>query len=414
MTLSSTIDPARFLDNHAAWFTTIADATMPTPEASGFSANIVNGHGHITIASGMPVDRDVIDSGLSWIRERSGERLLIWSEGDERGLDIALRSRGLSESFCPRWMVRGLAEPPADFPVPDSVVIEQADANDLVALEAATDIPYVDLVLARKVLQPAFASSVRMLIAREDESGPIVGHLILFFPNDDSGWAGVYGTGVRAARQRRGIGTRLTLAACQIARDAGATYLSLNATPDGERAYRKAGFRIVGDGRTWYMNISRNDPGPNSETIDWAEHLAAGTPVTTDADRAVLPSMPNGESPLAFAARFDQAESARWLLEHGAVREIPALAKLKMYPDLDLAFADPEIVNRLLEPHGRTPLHTAVLENDRKLVMRLLDVGADTLIRDREFGSTASGWAHHLGRTELAHMIDATEKRQSR
>lgn len=401
-----------FLLNHAAWFTTIADATMQKEGAPGFSANVSNGHGHITIAADGAVDRDLIESGLSWIRERSARRLLIWSERDDRGLDIALQSRGLTESFCPRWMLRDLADPLPGFPVPESIRIDRANASDLDALSAAAEIPYVDLDLARKVLTPAYAASVWMLLARDGGSGPVVGHLTLFLPNDDSGWAGVYGAGVEENLQRRGIGTALTLEACRIARDAGITHLSLNATPAGERAYRKAGFEVIGDGRTWFTEIDVNDPGPDKATIDWAERLAGGHASAADATRAASLSMPNGESPLAFAGRFDQADSGRWLLGHGATREIPALAKLKMWSELEIALADPGTVNRLLEPHGRTPLHSAVLENDPELVAKLLDAGADTSIKDRDFDSTASGWAHHLGRTELARMIDTMPKRR--
>jgi ribosomal protein S18 acetylase RimI-like enzyme len=272
-------------------------------------------------------------------------------------------------------------------------------------LEKAADIPYIDLDLAAKTLRPGYESTVWMLLARDGESGPIVGHLTLYVPNDGSGWGGVYGAGVRPNRQRRGIGSALTLAACRIAHETGATHLSLNATPDGERAYRKAGFEVVGDGRTWFAEFRADVPGPDRETVAWAERLARGIPTDTDSSMALIETMPNDESPLAFAARFGQASSALWLIEHGAARDIPALAKLGLWSEIEAALRDPHLVNARIPPHGRTPLHIAVMENDRKLVSLLLAAGADTTIRDDEFGGTPQEWANHFSRTGLARMI---------
>jgi ribosomal protein S18 acetylase RimI-like enzyme len=310
-------------------------------------------------------------------------------------------------------MLRDLSLPLPEIRHPESIRIARAALDDMPDLTKATDIPYVDLDLAAKILRPDYESTIWMLLAWDGESGPIVGHLTLFVPNDDSGWGGVYGAGVRPDRQRRGIGSALTLAACRVARQAGATHLSLNATPDGERAYRKAGFDVVGDGRTWFSELHANESGPDRETVAWAERLARGIPTSADSSFVLIETMPNGDSPLAFSARFDQAASARWLIEHGAVREIPALAKLGMWPEIETAVNDPSLLNALIQPHGRTPLHIAVMENDendRKLVSLLLSAGADTTIRDDEFKSTGEEWAKHFGRTDLARMIAGSGK----
>lgn len=408
----SSADVGKFLRNHAAWFAATADSTMPGKELPAFSASVVNRHGHITISADPPFDKQTIDRGLNWIRESSATRLLIWADQDNRELDIVLASRGVTDSFCPRWMLRDLMEPLPERLAPESIQIERATVGDLDSLQAAAHIPYVDLDLARKILQPNFDASTWMLIARDGESGPIVGHLTLFLTNDGSGWGGVYGAGVQTDRQRRGIGSALTLAACRTARDHGLTHLSLNATPDGERAYRKVGFRVVGDGRTWFMELRSGDPGPDQATIEWAERLAHGKPTPGDETRAVSTSMPNGDSPLAFAARFKQADAARWLIEHGAMRDIPALAQLKLWPELEVALGDPALRNAMIGPKGRTPLHLAVLTNNRKLVSMLLEVGADTTITDGEFGGTALGWANHLGRHALARMIEQAVENQ--
>jgi GNAT superfamily N-acetyltransferase len=307
-------------------------------------------------------------------------------------------------------MLRDLSLPLPEIRYPESIRIARASLDDIPDLTKSADIPYVDLDLASKILRPGYESTIWMLLARDGESGPIVGHLTLFVPKDDSGWGGVYGAGVRPDRQRRGIGSALTLAACRIAHEAGATHLSLNATPDGERAYRKAGFAIVGDGRTWFAEFRANESGPDRETVAWAERLARGNPTDADSSLALIETMPNGESPLAFAARFDQAASARWLIEHGAVREIPALAILGMWSEIETAVNDPSLLNARIRPHGRTPLHIAVMENNRNLVSLLLSAGADTTIRDDEFRSTAGDWARHFGRFDLARMIAGSGK----
>jgi predicted N-acetyltransferase YhbS len=277
-------------------------------------------------------------------------------------------------------------------------------------LATASDIPYVDLELAGQILQPEKESTIWMLVAREGAAGPIVGHLTLFVPGDDTGWAGVYGAGVRTDRQRQGIGSALTLAACEIAHNVGATHLSLNATPAGELAYRKVGFEDVGDGRTWFMRTRANATGPDIAAVAWAERLARGIPSEGDTSLASTGSMPNGESPLAFAARFSQQPSARWLIEHGAQRDVPSLAKLELWSEVETALREPDLVNARIRPHGRTPLHIAVMENDRILVSLLLAAGADITIRDSEFHGTPQEWANHFGRTDLARMIGEAGK----
>jgi ribosomal protein S18 acetylase RimI-like enzyme len=395
-----------FLRNHANWFATIADTSKAN---SSVAVTLANRHGHIVVPTDRPLPIGAIESGLTWLREQVAERLLIWADRDDPELDIVLQSRGLRAGFQPRWMLRDLSLPLPEITYPESIRIVRASLDDMPDLTKATDIPYVDLDLASKILRPGYESTIWMLLARDGESGPIVGHLTLFVPEDDSGWGGVYGAGVRPDRQRRGIGSALTLAACRIAHEAGATHLSLNATPDGERAYRKAGFEIVGDGRTWFAEFRANESRPDRETVAWAERLARGIPIGADSSLALIDTMPNGESPLAFAARFDQAASARWLIEHGAIGEIPALAKLGMWSEIETAVNDPSLLNTRIRPHGRTPLHIAVMENNRKLVSLLLSAGADTTIRDDEFKSTAQQWANHFGRADLARMIGESD-----
>jgi ribosomal protein S18 acetylase RimI-like enzyme len=135
------------------------------------------------------------------------------------------------------------------------MVIERAGQHDLPALQVARDVPYLNMDESRIVLDPANAKNMQMFLAREEASGDIAGIIVLFTPQDGSKQAGIYGAGVRCDLQRRGIGSALTAMACQAARGTGAHAISLNATPSGERVYRKLGFEVIGDGQTWFMRF---------------------------------------------------------------------------------------------------------------------------------------------------------------
>lgn len=53
-----------------------------------------------------------------------------------------------------------------------------------------------------------------------------------------------------------------------------------------------------------------------------------------------------------------------------------------------------------------TALHHAAGEGDADLVRLLLELGADPRIRDRRFDATPADWARHLGRPEIAELIE--------
>jgi GNAT superfamily N-acetyltransferase len=79
-----------------------------------------------------------------------------------------------------------------------------------------------------------------------------VGHAILNVTTGRLGVAGIYDMGVAPGERRRGVGTALTRALLTLARAAGCAVATLNATADGERLYRKLGFRSVGVAQTWW------------------------------------------------------------------------------------------------------------------------------------------------------------------
>jgi ribosomal protein S18 acetylase RimI-like enzyme len=63
--------------------------------------------------------------------------------------------------------------------------------------------------------------------------------------------AGLVGLGVVRRARRRGVGRALTLAAAHAAADAGARWLWLQSTPDGEHLYRAVGFTEVATSEIW-------------------------------------------------------------------------------------------------------------------------------------------------------------------
>jgi hypothetical protein len=53
-------------------------------------------------------------------------------------------------------------------------------------------------------------------------------------------------------------------------------------------------------------------------------------------------------------------------------------------------------------PDGRTALHEAALSGDTELCDRLIALGADRGLRDRDYGATPADWAIHAGHHDLA------------
>lgn len=73
---------------------------------------------------------------------------------------------------------------------------------------------------------------------------------------------GLYDMGVDADQRRQDIGTALTVAVGERARDLGCRSVVLNATAPGEPVYHRAGFAKVGEqGQTWWLPGDRFDRG---------------------------------------------------------------------------------------------------------------------------------------------------------
>jgi len=244
--------------------------------------------------------------------------------------------------------------------------------------------------------------------------GRLVGHSVLNLTTGRQGVAGLFNVGVAPRVRRRGIGAAVTAAACRLARDLGCRYAVLNATPDGERVYRRLGFVSFGEGQTWYLPASTlAAPPPTAGQIAFAEAIGQGR--LSDLGRLGkqgspesfnLP-LPNGMLPLQLAVATRQERVADWLVAHGATLDVLSAWDLGWKERVpELLRRSPELANRCSGEGERTPLHEAVWRNDLELARLLLDAQPDLTIQDGTFQSTPLGWARHLQRAEMVALLE--------
>jgi hypothetical protein len=95
-----------------------------------------------------------------------------------------------------------------------------------------------------------------------------------------------------------------------------------------------------------------------------------------------------------------------WAAERGFADRLDLLAR----HGIDVSGVEVVVPSVQDDPNGRdeqgaTPLHHAAWDGDVGLIERLLDMGADPTITDRQFGSTPLGWAEHAYQTEAAEIL---------
>jgi ribosomal protein S18 acetylase RimI-like enzyme len=356
-----------------------------------------------------PPDGPALDRARAALARVGAGTALAWSAAPNPDADLLLHARGFRESFRPRWMWRDLAMPLPSPRFDDAVALVEPSPADGELLRAARTVPYLPTSHVELILQMANAADrercVRMLVARH-RNGQVLGSGIVHL--DAAGVAGMYNVGVDPAWRGRGIGTALVAALGRIARTEGARAIALNATPDGEPIYRALDFVVIGDGQTWYAPAAIVESPPPAMTVRTAEALGRGELESLDHRVARMSPMPNGESPVAFAARFGQVDAVRWLIGHGADPDVLALWSLGMRDEALVAMTVPTARDRQAGTDRGTPLHEAVRRNDRELVAALLKAGADLEARDATWHARPVEWAEALGRPELAAMILAS------
>ncbi|HWK80121.1 MAG TPA: GNAT family N-acetyltransferase [Thermomicrobiales bacterium] len=382
----------------------------------------------------LPTLAHTVDRVLAWLRTRGSGDVLAWAATPRPDLDVAFLARGAHDSFAPHWMWKPLARPVPAFTPPAHVEIRLATPADRDEILANPAIPYLDADQLHTMLalgQPSATGGpvVRVVIAREGgllRRNRVVGMGVVNLDTragtgghgaDAGGAANLFNLGVDPDARGRGIGTALTLAALAVARQDGAVGLGLNATPDGERVYRKLGFRTIGTGQTWFLSAARLRHLPDAATIAFAEALAQGDLAMLDPGLADLPMMPNGESPVVFAARFagtGQADEViRWLIRRGAMPDIVALWTVGLQDEAAALMADPRFRDRRAGHRATTPLHDAIERDDLALARALIGAGANRLIRDTQYHGTAADWARALHRPAIAALLASDQSHPS-
>jgi GNAT superfamily N-acetyltransferase len=334
---------------------------------------------------------------LSWLRQERAGDVLVWSETPDWEADRVVAAHGGRESFTPIWMARPLDRPlPAARPGP--ATIRPAAPGDLTALLHATDIPYASPWQARATLRLArdLPDDVALLVAVAD--GVIVGRAVLNCRDTPAGrTAGVYDLGVAPEWQRRGIGRHLMDALLAAAVERGAALATLNATPAGERLYRQLGFAEIGDGQTWLVPAETIRRPPPMTQVAFALAISGGEPLPDDPALA-RHLLPNGDTPLGHASRFDRPESAKQLLTMGTLPDVAALWQLGLVEEArTLMRLSPASLDILRGTQQVAPLHVAIFSGELGFLEELLAAGASPFVRDGHFDSDAFGWAHALG-----------------
>ena len=163
--------------------------------------------------------------------EAGAREIGCWALAPDDVLGRRLLGLGFQDGWQPHWM--GIEPGAAD---------ERPAADE--SPGCGEGLPYASAAHRAALREPG----VHHLVVRD--GGALVGHAVL---NVAGTTAGVYDMGVGLEHRRRGHGLALTRAAVARAGQLGCSSVTLNATGDGERMYRRAGFASLGLGMTWWM-----------------------------------------------------------------------------------------------------------------------------------------------------------------
>lgn len=405
--------------NHYNWFARNA-------EAAGGETRRLRGADYIYSPGEQPEvvipfpDLSEIDAGivldriLTYCRDKpSLHQVSCWSLTESTqppDLGIRLVARGFEAGWRPHWMSIDLSTVQLRTPPPPGLSVDEIrDTRS----QIADDLPNYSEESARRSL--AFAKRYPDMVRHFGGwvNGTLVAHAALSVAEDRREVGGIYDVGVAPEVQRRGYGTAVTLAALRCARSLGCRCAVLNATLQGEPMYERIGFESLGSGQTWWMHRECLEATPPSvEHVAFIEAIGRGDIVSCDVllpkpdSKALNLLMPNGQTPVQFAAELGRVESVEWLVAHGAVLDVISAWTLGWTDRTRrLLTESPGLVNARLGKGRTTPLHEAVMRDDVELVSILLEAGADLEARDGDFDSTPLGWAEHLGRTEIGALI---------
>lgn len=330
------------------------------------------------------VERSFADEVMAAVRARRDVAQVGWwllDESRSSSLGPKLVARGFGWGWRPNWMSLDIDRLIEDHPLPSDLEISP-EPQGFVALRGGQRI------------------------------GNIKHHVCSY---EGAPVGGIYATGVDEEHRRQGIGTALTVASSRALREEGCRYVLLNATGMGEPVYRRAGFDLLGEsGQTWWMMGRRiAAPPPDEGEIAFSEAIGTGDLDLADEllrrePRDLDAILACGETAMGVAVATSQEPAARWLIERGAVFDVLYGWRLGWRDDVVAKLkAQPELANRRVGGMGFTPLHEAVVNDDRELAEAVLSAHPDPTLTDAVRGSTALEWAHFLGRSELEQLIAA-------
>jgi GNAT superfamily N-acetyltransferase len=308
------------------------------------------------------------DALLGAIRAYDCAGVGYWSLGADDRLGVRLVARGFGWGWRPHWMAIDLEDEERFATAPDpGFEIVSAPGPPY-----ARTLPYAP---PDGVQEPR---GVLRLGVRLREK--VIGQISI---NPTGAVAGIYAMGVAPRVRGRGIATALTMAACRLAVQHGCRHAVLNATDEGERVYRRVGFRSLGWGQTWWYF---RRPAPTARETALTEAIGFGSLSALEAlspsDAELDGQLPGDESPLAFALLTGQLRVAEWILARR-----------------------PGLVDLRYGPHEATLLHLAVEHDSAPFAELALSHGVDVAARDATFSATALGWAEHFGRDALAALL---------
>jgi GNAT superfamily N-acetyltransferase len=160
-----------------------------------------------------------------------------------------LAEAGFERGWAPWWMT-------ADLPaVPEVVDARVRLEQDSLDYEEHDPQYRAQLALTRREPPDCWYAAART------DDGRFAGRAWSFLdPPRDGGaeaLAGVFDMDVWPPFRRQGFGRALLSAVCAETAGAGARHAVLNATPDGRALYRTCGFRLIGEGVTWWHHLGR-------------------------------------------------------------------------------------------------------------------------------------------------------------
>lgn len=411
------LDEGRFAAfmNQRDWTQRVGSVGEPIQHRSIFLEHVVlavrtGACGALMMPADHGADADILGDALRWLRRSGSDDVLIWSATSDRDFDRLLTAHGGRDSFRPQWMFRQFdvrLEPSSNNSLAH---IRPVRTDDLPELLLRSDIPYSSRWHAYATVHLSTQASsdqpMATMVALVEEE--IVGRGLINLSTTAIGRvAGFYDVAVAPQWQGQGIGIQLIEELMRTAEAMGAEYGTLNATPAAASLYRRLGFRDAGTGQTWLLPGHTLRHPPSAALIQFALAISGGESLVSASrtERLAAHELPNGDTPLAHAARFDQPESARRLLSLGTIPDVAALWDMGLRDEARTMMTERGALNTPRGSQRVAPIHVAIHWDDVEFLEALLDAGADPYVRDGTFDGDAWGWCHALGNEDALTLI---------